>query len=156
MIFATVGTQLPFPRLIEALADLAPGLDEEIIAQAGPDSPQHPVLTTLDKIPPAEFSSYIKRARLIVSHAGIGTVLTAKKAQKPLIVMPRRGSLGEHRNDHQMATARQLEGQTGIHVAWDVKELQNLIQQESLTPATMEHGPEAGRLIAHLRDLVDA
>lgn len=35
MIFATVGTQLPFPRLIDALEALAPDLGEEVIAQIG-------------------------------------------------------------------------------------------------------------------------
>lgn len=35
MIFVTVGTQLPFDRLIEMVDEAAPELDQEIFAQTG-------------------------------------------------------------------------------------------------------------------------
>ena len=43
-------------------------------------------------------------AAAIVAHAGMGTILTALETGKRLLVMPRRAALGEHRNDHQLAT----------------------------------------------------
>jgi UDP-N-acetylglucosamine transferase subunit ALG13 len=53
----------------------------------------------------------------------MGTILSAMEAGKPLLVMPRRAALGEHRNDHQMATAMRLEDRLGLAVAWDEEEL---------------------------------
>ena len=61
-------------------------------------------------------------ADAVVAHAGIGTILGALELGKPTVVMPRRAALGEHRNDHQLATARRFSG-PGIAVALDEHEL---------------------------------
>jgi len=81
------------------------------------------------KIAPAEFEALVRKARLIVAHAGIGTVLTAARCGKPILLMPRRADLGEHRSDHQLATVRRLEGRPGILIAWDESELPGRIAQ---------------------------
>ena len=49
---------------------------------------------------------------------------------QPIIVMPRRADLKEHRSDHQMATVKQLAGQGRVIAAWDETEL--LVQLENL------------------------
>lgn len=155
MIFVTTGTQLPFPRLIAAIDTLASTLDEEIVAQVGPDTTARPHLDVRATLTPAEFAALFERARVVVAHAGIGTVLSAKKIGKPLIVVPRRFALGEHRNDHQMATAKQIEPLTGIYVAWETEALPALLQENALVPATPEPGPAADRLLTRLRDFID-
>jgi hypothetical protein len=43
--------------------------------------------------------------------------------------MPRKAALGEHRNDHQMATAKWLNGRTGIVVAWDENEIATCLEK---------------------------
>ena len=48
MILVTVGTQLPFPRLIHHLDRLAPGLGRPILAQIGADPAQPGVDVTAD------------------------------------------------------------------------------------------------------------
>jgi UDP-N-acetylglucosamine transferase subunit ALG13 len=53
----------------------------------------------------------------------MGTILSAMRYCKPLLVMPRRAALGEQRNDHQLATARHLRGLGKIAVASDEIEL---------------------------------
>lgn len=123
MILVTVGMQLGFDRLIEAMDEIAPGLGMPVIAQTGRGTyvPRH--MDVRQKIAPAEFESLMGDARLIVSHAGIGTVLTAARCGKPVVLMPRRADLGEHRNDHQMATVRNLGGRTGVFIAMNEGEL---------------------------------
>jgi UDP-N-acetylglucosamine transferase subunit ALG13 len=115
--------QLGFDRLIEAIDRLAPELGMPVIAQTGKGTyrPQHMQARTM--ISPAEFEKLMRDARLIVSHAGIGTVLTAARCGKPVLLMPRRADLGEHRNDHQLSTVRNLTGRVGILVAMDESEL---------------------------------
>lgn len=154
MIFVTVGTQLPFPRLIDALADLAPTLNEPIIAQTGPDSQPRPGIDLRPTLPPAEFGQLFAEARVVVAHAGIGTILSARKFGRPLIVLPRRCDLGEHRNDHQLATARQVEHLPGIHVAWETADLAALLARPDLPAPTTEPGPSHARLIARIRDFL--
>lgn len=120
MIFVTVGTQLPFDRLIRAVdawASTHPG--RNFFAQIGASHFSPKYVNWVRSLDQAAFKSRIDDAELIVSHAGMGTILTALELGKPLIVMPRRAELGEHRNDHQLATARHLEKRGLITVAND-------------------------------------
>ena len=155
MILATVGMQLPFPRLMAALDRLAPLLGARVLAQTGPDTGRYPGLETVERLLPQDFAVAVAQARVIVAHAGIGTVLTAKAACKPLILFPRRHALGEHRNDHQIATARQLQGERGLHVAWGEADLERLLRAPALAGMTAAPGPHAPALIAHIRDFID-
>jgi UDP-N-acetylglucosamine transferase subunit ALG13 len=120
MIFVTVGTQLPFDRLVQAVDEWAGRHpDEEVIAQVGPAKVWPRNMEHELFLPPARADALMKRANLIVAHAGMGSVLNALALQRPIIIVPRRAALGEHRNDHQVATARWLEGRPGVFVAWD-------------------------------------
>lgn len=129
MILVTVGMQLPFDRLIKAMDNLAPHLGMPVVAQTGIGSyvPQH--MEARPKISPSEFEDLMREAQLIVSHAGIGTVLTAARLGKPVLLMPHRADLGEHRNDHQLATVRGLAGRKGILIAMDENELGDRIAE---------------------------
>ncbi|MFY7744446.1 MAG: glycosyltransferase [Erythrobacter sp.] len=127
MIIVTVGMQLGFDRLIKAMDALAPTLGMPVIAQTGEGSYQTHNMEARAKIASAEFEALLGDARLIVSHAGIGTVLTAARCKKPIRLVPRRGDLGEHRNDHQFAAVRKLAGRPGILVAQDETGLQEQI-----------------------------
>jgi UDP-N-acetylglucosamine transferase subunit ALG13 len=152
LILATVGTQLPFPRLIQTLDQLAPRLGEPVIAQTGKTDPSLRHVVQHDSLAPRQFDELFKTARTVVAHAGIGTVLAAKKYCKPIILFPRRAAFGEHRNDHQLATAEQLAGQPGIHVAWTIEELGALLLSGDLaSPHEESARPELERLHETLR-----
>jgi len=125
MIFATVGTQLPFNRLIGALDQWQKNnCDNKVLVQIGAEGeePQH--CHFLREVRPSQFEKIVADCKVIVSHCGIGSVFTALKAKKPIIVMPRRAAFGEHRNDHQLATAAQLAHVAGISVVDDEYALQ--------------------------------
>lgn len=155
MIFVTTGTQLAFPRLIAAMDALAPVLGEHVVAQIGPDTGPHANLDTHATLTPARFEALFAQARVIVAHAGIGTILSARRHAKPLILVPRRFAHGEHRNDHQMATAREVEGRPGIHVAWETGDLARLLQSGELDAPGDERNPAAAELMSCLRAFVD-
>ena len=154
MIFATVGTQLAFPRLITALDAIAAEHGLEIVAQTCDPAPGTRHIDCRQHLAPAEFDSLFARAELVVGHAGIGTILTARKLFKPLLLLPRRASLGEHRNDHQMATARFVASFPGVRVAWDESELAERILERDLRGAEARESPERARLIARVREFV--
>ena len=59
----------------------------------------------------------IAGARLVVAHAGVGSVVSAGEQGKPIVVLPRRAALGEHTSDHQVETIGWLRGKPGVHVA---------------------------------------
>ena len=127
MILVTVGTQLPFDRLIRMMDEMAPELDEPVIAQIGRAHYEPVNMEWHRVIPPLEFEPLVDRARVIVSHAGIGTILTAERHGRSLILFPRAVEMGEHRNDHQMATASAMSGREGVAVARDAADLRRLI-----------------------------
>jgi UDP-N-acetylglucosamine transferase subunit ALG13 len=124
MILVTVGTQMPFDRLVRTVDEWAgshPGA--EVFAQVGQSKyrPRH--VRWVAELDPPEFFEKIETASAVIAHAGMGTILKAWELGKPIVVMPRRAALGEHRNDHQMATARRLQTQGRITVAFDEAEL---------------------------------
>lgn len=124
MIFVTVGTQLAFDRLIEAVDSWAETVGgDEIFAQIGPGAykPRH--LEYRDYISPGEHQERMAAADVIVAHAGMGTILRALELGTPVLVMPRKAALGEHRNDHQLATAARFSEAGRVTVFDDEHEL---------------------------------
>lgn len=150
MIFATVGTQLPFDRMISALDEWKLSHSKEkIFAQIGQAGSTPSNIEFAHSVSPSQFERCVADCNLVVAHAGMGSVLTALKARKPLIIMPRRASYGEHRNDHQLATARKLSRLPGISVALDEDELlQQLNAPLSLKSGRMTPYASAGLLNA--------
>ena len=124
MIFATVGTQLPFDRLVGVVDRWAATRgDADVFAQVGPSGLRPRAIAWERFVSPAECRERMRAADAIVAHAGMGTILTALELGTPIVVMPRRAALGEHRNDHQLATARRFAEQGSIAVAFDEAEL---------------------------------
>lgn len=154
MIFVTIGTQAPFDRLIKILDEVAPGLNEEIIAQTyhGEYKPKH--IKTMDFIPPNEFNDIFSKARLVVAHAGMGTVISALTLDKPIIIFPRLASWSEHRNDHQMATTMRLNELGFVYAAYDKKQLCELIKRNDLKPLKHINDSASQSLIDSLADFV--
>jgi UDP-N-acetylglucosamine transferase subunit ALG13 len=134
VILATVGTQVPFDRLIQAVDEISPRLAIPAFAQIGVSTYQPRHIDYLPTMRPADFEAKFKAASVIVAHAGIGTVLGALRHKKPIILMPRRASLGEHRNDHQLATCAQLKDRPGIYIAETAVDLEDLLLKGNLVP----------------------
>lgn len=124
MILVTVGTQFGFDRLIQWMdswASLNPGIEVYAQIGAGAYKPVH--MHWAREIPPSEFPSAVAKAKVIVSHAGMGTIISARLSSKCIVIVPRLASLGEHRNEHQLATARRFSDLPGCRVAESQEQL---------------------------------
>lgn len=115
MIFATVGSMLPFERfvkMVDAWAAAHPG--EEVFLQIGRGQyePTHAAWARM--LDGADFDAKVKAATLIVAHAGTGTVFAAQAHGKPIVLVPRHADLKEHTTDHQLHTAAWLKQKPGI------------------------------------------
>lgn len=127
-IFIAVGTQLAFDRMIRIVDEWAADHpDVEVFAQSGPAeyAPKH--MQSESFVPPHVFENKAKSADVLIGHAGTGTIFLALELGKPVIVMPRRANLGEHRNDHQLATAEKFQELQGVTVAWTDDELSSIL-----------------------------
>ncbi|WP_113261974.1 glycosyltransferase [Agrobacterium cavarae] len=133
MILLTIGTQLPFDRLVRAVDELSPLINEPIFGQIGSEAQYEPKnFEYCRTMRPTDFDGKFSSARVILSHAGIGTVLSSRRHGKPIVVVPRLAKFGEHRNDHQLATCAQLKNKQGIYVASELESLFEILSAPSL------------------------
>jgi len=84
----------------------------------------------------------------------MGTILSALRNSKPLIIFPRIASLGEHRNDHQRSTALKIKEKKYAYVATDEQELRELLHKD-LQPLKKIGEFASERLIKSLEDFID-
>lgn len=144
MIFVTVGTDLPFDRLVKVIDDWAGATGrKDVFAQIGETEwrPRHLAFSKF--LEPPDFVRNFSQATTIVAHAGMGTILSALRYEKPILVMPRRASLGEQRNEHQLATAKRLSEMGKITVAFDEAELRRCLDDLGRLQPREKIGPYA-------------
>jgi UDP-N-acetylglucosamine transferase subunit ALG13 len=157
VIFATVGSQEPFDRLIRAVDEWGKLHSRtDVFAQIGSSDfvPKHVDYTKF--LNPSQFKSVMHRAKVIVAHAGMGSIISALELGKPIVVMPRHGALRETRNDHQVATAKRFGAQGRVVVAQDEHDFAEKLDYALTLPETDHIDPEASpRLIATIRAFLD-
>jgi len=156
MIFVTVGTQLPFDRLVRAVDEIAALTDEEVFAQTNGGTYMPRNIRCTDYLSADEFDKMFRRARLIVSHAGMGTILSALTHRKPIVVMPRFAFLGEHRNEHQYATAVRMNEMHCAHIAYDSCQLRNLMLDKDIRTLRDSEDTVSESLIRSLKEFISS
>lgn len=123
-VFVTVGSMLPFDRLVAAADAWAAAHPEaQVSAQTGDGAFRPRAMLATPMLSPQDYRSRCAEADVIVSHLGMGTVITAAEVGRPLVALPRRRELGEVTSDHQMATAKWLRDRPGVWVVdseWDI------------------------------------
>jgi UDP-N-acetylglucosamine transferase subunit ALG13 len=156
MIFVTVGAQMPFDRLVEAVDRWAGKQGRsDVFAQTGDGIYQPRHIQHVKQMEPHAFRAKVIAADAIVAHAGMGSILTALELGKPILVMPRRGDLMETRNDHQVATASKLSAFGRVTVAMDEHELVDRLEQMGQIKAAEQIGPYASpSLLRVLRNYI--
>jgi len=129
---------MPFDRLVKAADEwCAANPGAEVFAQIGAGEYLPRNMKWVRSLDPAEFRARCAETTLLVSHAGMGTVITASEMERPLIVMPRRADLMEVTSDHQLATATWLRGKSWIRVADNERAL---VEALDAPPCPETHG----------------
>ncbi len=157
-ILITVGAQMPFARLVDSVDRWAAQRpDASVFAQIGDQDPPPAHLHHVAMLLPEQLRSRIVEAEVVVSHAGMGTIITCLELGTPLIIFPREGARRETRNDHQVATAEHFGNRAGIWVASDEDELVRLLDDRSRLGTEAPTAPTTSpRLLDTIRDFVDA
>lgn len=156
MIFVTVGTQLGFDRLIHIIDRWNSTNSTEIFCQIGESNSTFDYLECEKFITPLEYKEVVSKCEIIVAHAGIGSILSAMEYNKPIILFPRKASMGEHRNEHQLATINQFENKRGIYVARDNNELINLLDnRDQLFPCESVINESNNTLIQSIKNFIN-
>ena len=124
MIFASVGSMLPFDRFVQAVDDWAlanPG--EEVFIQIGEGAyePRHAPWVRI--MPHGEYRRRLDECDLFVAHVGMGSILQSLEVKKQLLMLPRLASLREHTTDHQLHTAARFRDTEGLLIVDDTDAL---------------------------------
>lgn len=103
LLFATVGATLPFPRLVELVAEAKRNgvFEEELILQRGTGAPVPDGVESVETLDFTTVQEILSDADIVVTHGGTGSLITALRAGCRVIAVPRRFSRGEHYDDHQ-------------------------------------------------------
>lgn len=129
LIFVTVGTMYGFQRLIKEMDEIAKNIDEEVIMQIG-DTTYEPINTKYFRFASREEMNQIYiNSRVVVCHAGVGSILSAIEHMKPVIVVPRRKEYGEVVDDHQLEITREFQKEGIIKAVYDLYELKNIMKE---------------------------
>ena len=154
MIYVTIGTMhLGFPRLIRKVDEIADATAEKIIVQTGLDKHLPAHCEHFDFKPREEVEAIQREARVIVAHAGIGSVIDALKAGRPLVVVPRLKRFGEHNNDHQLDLAGAVERRGWGRIVTEIGDLEDACANPP--PAHENYAPAKDELIRAVRSAIE-
>lgn len=154
MIFVSVGTnEARFDRLLQAVAELP--RTEEIVVQHGHSTPiGGNGLALADFLSFEQMNETMARARAVVTHAGVGSVLVALANGKRPVVVPRLKAFGEAVDDHQLQLGRRFAAAGLVTLVEDLGALEAALAAEQPAAAV---APSATALAADLtRFLEDA
>ena len=133
MILVTVGTlHFPFERLLRAVDEL-PG-DEELVVQSRAPGTRPARARYVEDLPYEELVAEIRRARVVVCHAGVGSILTSRANGKRPIVVPRLQRFGEAVDDHQLAFGRRLAAAGLVTLVEDPSQLADAVASPEPAP----------------------
>jgi len=158
MIFVTVGQINRFDRLVRTVDEWAGETGRpDVFAQIGKGgfTPLH--AASAEMLGPEEFREKIHEAELVISHAGMGTILSVMQAGTPMLVMPRLARYSETRNDHQIASARAWKERGGIEVASDETELRKKLGDlgSLIAPTRRISDRASDTLLTSIRSFID-
>ncbi len=132
MIFVTVGNHFQgFERLLKKVDEIALRVPQEIVVQKGYSKYVPKNTKYFDFVPANTAVEYVQKSDLVISHAGMGTIILCKEFGTPILILPRREKYGEHVNDHQMEIAQVLEerGDKNIYIVYEENQLEQKIRE---------------------------
>jgi UDP-N-acetylglucosamine transferase subunit ALG13 len=148
MIFVSVGTnEARFDRLLREVADLQ-GAEERLVQHGHSIAIPGPGVELVDFLPFDAMAEEIRRCRVLVTHAGVGTVLVALANGKRPVVVPRRKAFDEAVDDHQLQLGRRFAAAGLVTLVEDPADLAGALADGS---HTIDATPSASALAADLR-----
>lgn len=149
MILATVGTHAQaFPRFFDIVRDLG----DDVLLQYGQGPAPDGFSNAVEFLPFDELMRRMQTASAVVTHAGVGSVLCARRAGHVPVVVPRLRQLGEHVDDHQAEFTRTLEATGEVVAVWDGTDVRAAVAEAALRRPSGPAEPELGPLHLAVRE----
>ncbi|MCD6434166.1 MAG: beta-1,4-galactosyltransferase [Candidatus Diapherotrites archaeon] len=156
-VFVTLGTHpQQFNRLINEIEKLAEKNIANFFVQYGNSKKpkQRKNLNAKKFLLGQEYENAFKRADVIVSHAGAGSIIAALEFKKPLIIIPRLKKFAEHTDDHQIDLAYALDKRGKAIAILNEKELEKALKKAAKFKPSVER--EREKLTKAISELLGA
>lgn len=157
MILVLLGTQNnSFHRLLEEVQkNIDNGkIKEEVIIQKGYTKFESKDMKIYSEIPIEELERLIEKANLVITHGGVGSIITAITKGKKVIAVPRLQKYGEHVNDHQLDIIDSFNEKKYIMGIHSVEELGEALEKiEKFEPN--KYVKNTGNIIKIVGDFID-
>ena len=132
MILVTLGTQdKSFERLLKAIDKQVEkgNIKDKIVVQAGHTKYKSKNMEIYDLVPMEQFDKLISECDLLITHGGVGSIITGLKNNKKVIAAARLKKYGEHTNDHQLQIIEKFSDSGFILPLYNFDELDKVIKQ---------------------------
>ena len=132
MILVTLGTQdKDFSRLLKTLdKQIEKGnIKDKVVVQSGNTKYESTNMEIFDFVSNRKLEELMKDSRLIITHGGVGSILTALKHNKKVIAAPRLSKYREHQNDHQKQIVREFSDQGYILELKDFNKIEKVLEK---------------------------
>ena len=139
--------------------EISSRLPEPILIQRGYSTYLPKNVKSFDFIPFGQIKEFFREAKIVISHAGIGTIILCQKFGTPLIIVPRRKEYGEHLNNHQLEIVEALKNRNhkGIYPLEGEEYLEEKIIEilkEDKKPPLLEN-PGRKQLIRTIKEFIE-
>lgn len=132
MILVILGTQdKSFDRLLKEIDKQIKNnkINEKVVVQAGSTKYKSENMEIFDLIPMRKFNNLIEEADLIITHGGVGSILSSLRKNKKVIAIPRLSKYKEHTNDHQIQIVNKFEEDGYILGCKNVSKLEKKLEE---------------------------
>ncbi len=157
MILVLLGTQNnSFHRLLEEIQkNINTGtIKEKVVVQEGYTKFQSKDMEIHTQVPKDKLQELIKKADLIITHGGVGSIISAITEGKKVIAVPRLKKYNEHVNDHQLDIIDSFNEKRYIIGIHEVEELEEALKKvPEFKP--QKYIQNTGRIIKIIEEFID-
>ncbi len=157
MIFVTLGTQdKNFDRLVSAIdKEIKNGhIKEKVIVQSGSTNFKSGDMEIVDYLSQEEFEEYMKKCDLLITHGGVGSILTGLSYGKKVIAAARLSKYKEHINDHQVQIIKEFAKKGYILELEDFSKLNEVIKKSKKFKPN-KYKSNTNNMIKMIEDYID-
>lgn len=159
MILVLLGTQKNnFNRLLNEIQKNIDNntIKEKVIVQAGSTKfkSKSKDMEIFSLIPSDELLKLQEKARIIITHGGVGSIVSSIKLGKKVIAVPRLEELREHVNNHQIQIVETFEKNGYIRAVYNIEDLGDIIKSiEKFSPNQFKSNTK--NMIKIIEDFID-
>ena len=157
MILVLLGTQNnSFHRLLEEIQkNIDNGnIKEDVIVQKGYTKFESKDMTLYNQLPMDELKKIVNKSDLIITHGGVGSIITSIEQRKKVIAVPRLKKYKEHVNDHQLDIIKSFNEMGYIIGIEDVSQLSDALEKaKKFEPK--EYVQNTGNIIKIVENFID-